>query len=115
MVNRVPVGARYGLKDWAIQRATALIMAVCTIVFAVVIVLVAPHSFESWRAVFASGLIKFVALIFLLSLFYHAWIGVRDILMDYVKPDGLRLVLMIATAAVLVGYTGWALGILWRV
>ena len=115
MVNRVPVGARYGLKDWAIQRATALIMAVCTVVLAVVMVLVAPHSFESWRAMFASGLVRFVALVFLMSLFYHAWIGVRDILMDYVKPDGLRLVLMIATAAVLVGYAGWALGILWRV
>ena len=115
MVNRVPVGARYGLKDWTIQRATALVMAVCTVVLAVVITLVAPHSFESWRAVFASGFIRFVALIFLMSLFYHAWIGVRDILMDYVKPDGLRLVLMIATASVLVGYAGWALGILWRV
>lgn len=90
-------------------------MAVCTVIFVVVVTLVAPHSFESWRAIFASDFIKFVALLFCVSLFYHAWIGVRDILMDYVKPDGLRLVLMIATAALLVGYTGWALGILWRV
>jgi succinate dehydrogenase / fumarate reductase, membrane anchor subunit len=115
MVNRVPVGARYGLKDWLVQRATALVMAVCTVVFAVVVTIIAPHSYETWRSIFASGVIKFVALLFFVSLFYHAWIGVRDILMDYVKPDGLRLVLMIATAAVLVGYTGWALGILWRV
>jgi succinate dehydrogenase / fumarate reductase membrane anchor subunit len=35
--------------------------------------------------------------------------------MDYAKPDGLRLLLIIATAAVLIGYAGWAVQILWRV
>jgi succinate dehydrogenase / fumarate reductase membrane anchor subunit len=34
--------------------------------------------------------------------------------MDYIKPDGLRLLMMIATAALLVGYTGWSVQILWR-
>ena len=31
MVNRILVGAHYGLKDWIIQRATAIIMAVYTV------------------------------------------------------------------------------------
>ena len=52
--------------------------------------------------------------LFFISLFWHVWIGIRDIWMDYVKPDGLRLVLMIATAAALIGYAGWAAKILWR-
>jgi succinate dehydrogenase / fumarate reductase membrane anchor subunit len=52
--------------------------------------------------------------LFFISLFYHVWIGMRDIWMDYVKPDGLRLVLEIATIAALVGYAGWAMKILWR-
>ena len=46
--------------------------------------------------------------------FYHAWIGVRDIWMDYVKPTGLRLTLHVLTIVALVGYTGWAAAILWR-
>ena len=115
MVKRIVVGAHYGLKDWVIQRATAIIMAVYTLIFLAVITLVAPSSFETWRGIFSNGFMKFATFLFFVSLFYHAWIGIRDIWMDYVKSDGLRLVLMIATAAALVGYAGWAVQILWRV
>lgn len=114
MVNRIVVGAHYGLKDWIIQRATALVMAVYTVIFLAVVCAVGPDSFEAWRSVFSSGFMKFATFLFFVSLFWHAWIGVRDIWMDYAKPDGLRLLLIIATAAVLVGYTGWAVQILWR-
>ena len=114
MVNRILVGAHYGLKDWIIQRATAIIMAIYTVIFLVVAGAVAPDSFEAWRGIFANGFMKFATFLFFVSVFYHAWIGVRDIWMDYVKPDGLRLLMMIVTVAVLVGYTGWAVQILWR-
>lgn len=114
MVNRVVVGAHYGLKDWIIQRATAIIMALYTVLFLAVVGAVGPDTFEAWRGIFAGGFMKFMTSLFFISLFYHAWIGVRDIWMDYAKPDGLRLILMIATAAVLVGYAGWAVQILWR-
>lgn len=114
MVNRILVGAHYGLKDWIVQRATAIIMAVYTVIFGLVLVIVAPDSFAAWRGIFANGFMKFASFLFLVSLFWHAWIGVRDIWMDYIKPDGLRLLLMIATAAALVGYAGWAVQILWR-
>ncbi|WP_299018846.1 succinate dehydrogenase, hydrophobic membrane anchor protein, partial [uncultured Tepidimonas sp.] len=44
----------------------------------------------------------------------HAWIGVRDIWMDYIKPVGLRLALHGLTLVWLVGCTGWAFQVLWR-
>ena len=115
MVKRIVVGAHYGLKDWIIQRATAILMAIYTVIFLVVLTVMGPNSFETWRGIFANGFMKFATFLFFLSLFYHAWIGIRDIWMDYIKPDGLRLLLMIATAAALVGYAGWAMQILWRV
>ena len=114
MVNRIVIGAHYGLKDWILQRATAIIMALYTVIFLAVIVTVGPDSFVAWRGVFANGFMKFMTFLFFVSLFYHAWVGVRDIWMDYIKPDGLRLLMMIATAALLVGYTGWSVQILWR-
>ncbi|MGH8677940.1 MAG: succinate dehydrogenase, hydrophobic membrane anchor protein, partial [Burkholderiales bacterium] len=43
----------------------------------------------------------------------HAWIGVRDILMDYIKPASVRLGLEFVVAVLLVGYAGWAIQILW--
>jgi succinate dehydrogenase hydrophobic membrane anchor protein len=51
----------------------------------------------------------------LLSLFYHAWVGIRDIWMDYVKPVGLRLTLQALTILWLVACAGYAAQILWRV
>jgi succinate dehydrogenase / fumarate reductase membrane anchor subunit len=55
-----------------------------------------------------------VTFLFFVSLFYHAWIGIRDIWMDYVKPTGLRLTLHVVTLTALVGYAAWAAAILWR-
>ncbi|MES2770498.1 MAG: succinate dehydrogenase, hydrophobic membrane anchor protein [Pseudomonadota bacterium] len=114
MVNRVLVGAHYGLKDWIIQRVTAVVMALYTIIFLLTLCLVQPASFEAWHGIFANGPMKFISFLFFLSLFYHAWIGMRDIWMDYIKADGLRLVLISATAMALLGYAGWAVQILWR-
>jgi succinate dehydrogenase / fumarate reductase membrane anchor subunit len=42
-------------------------------------------------------------------------VGVRDVLMDYVKPVAARLVLQVAAIVWLVGCAGWALQVLWRI
>ncbi|THF56564.1 succinate dehydrogenase, hydrophobic membrane anchor protein [Pseudothauera rhizosphaerae] len=114
MVNRKIVGAHYGLKDWIAQRATAVYMALYTVVFAICALTLPELSHEAWSGLFANGPFKFLSFLFFLSVFYHAWIGVRDIWMDYVKPDGLRLALHLVTLFLLIGYAGWAAQILWR-
>lgn len=114
MINRIVVGAHYGLKDWIAQRATAVLMAVYTVIITVALLAVRPNDYETWRAFFGNGFIKFATFLAFVALFYHAWIGVRDIWMDYVKSTGLRLTLHVLTIVVLVGYTGWAAAILWR-
>ncbi len=114
MVNRIVVGAHYGLKDWIAQRATAVVMAVYTALIVAVILVAQPGTFEAWQGIFSNGFIKFATFLFVLSLFYHAWIGIRDLWMDYIKPTGLRLTLHVLTILALVGYAGWAASILWR-
>ena len=114
MINRTVVGAHYGLKDWIAQRATAVIMAVYSVLIALVLLVVRPGTFDAWQGIFANGPIKFLTFLFLVSLFYHAWIGVRDIWMDYVKPVGLRLTLQVFTIVWLVGCAGWFIQVLWR-
>jgi succinate dehydrogenase / fumarate reductase membrane anchor subunit len=112
-MNRIVVGAHYGLKDWLAQRVTAVVMAVYTI-FMAIAVPIGVGSYESWRALMAHGLIRFATFLFIVSLCYHAWVGVRDIWMDYVKPAGIRLMLHVLTLLALVGYAGWAIQIIWR-
>jgi succinate dehydrogenase / fumarate reductase membrane anchor subunit len=114
MVNKIVVGAHYGLKDWLAQRISAVVMALYVILLCVLLAGQERIDFESWRAFMAGGFMRFSTFLFIVSLMYHAWVGVRDIWMDYVKPTGVRLALHVVTLLALVGYTGWAVSILWR-
>jgi succinate dehydrogenase / fumarate reductase membrane anchor subunit len=114
MVKRVIVGAHYGTRDWLAQRVTAAIMAVYTVVAFFVVASSMPFTYESWKALFAQGWMRVATLLFAASLAWHAWVGVRDILMDYVKHDGTRLTLQVLTILLLAGYVSWAIEILWR-
>lgn len=114
MVKRLVVGAHYGFRDWIAQRVTAVVMALYSVFFIVHLVLLPEYSNAAWRGMFAGGFMRFATFLFFMCLFYHAWVGVRDIWMDYVKPISLRLVLHVLTLLVLVGYAGWVATILWR-
>jgi len=114
MVNRIVVGAHYGLRDWLAQRITAVVMALYTVVLAVALLVMSPVTYDSWRALFANGPMRVATFVFFICLFYHVWIGVRDIFMDYIKPTGVRLVLHVIVILLMVGYTGWAAQTLWR-
>ena len=104
---------QHGLRDWLVQRVTAVLLAICTIVFAGILLICPPQNYGEWRALFENQPIRVATFLFFVSVFWHAWIGVRDILMDYVKPTSLRFGLEIVVAVLLVGYTGWAIQILW--
>lgn len=114
MVSRTVVGAHYGLRDFLAQRITAVIMAGYSILFLGLLLLAgAPASQQQWQDLFAPHWMRFATLLFFLSLFWHAWIGMRDIFMDYVKPTGLRLACHVAVIMLLIAYAGWAIQILW--
>jgi succinate dehydrogenase / fumarate reductase membrane anchor subunit len=67
----------------------------------------------AWKALFANQWMRLATMLFLLSLYYHAWIGVRDILMDYVHATGVRLVAQVLVILALVLFTVWSAQILW--
>ena len=112
--KRLVTGAHYGMRDWLSQRVTAILMALFTVVVLVQLLLPGPLGYERWSGIFAAQWMKVLTFVVVLSLVWHAWVGVRDILMDYVKPVGVRLVLQVATLVWLVGNAGWAVQVLWR-
>lgn len=113
--KRSVVGAHYGLKDWLAQRATAVLMAIFTLlVIGHVALIKGPIGYDSWARIFASQWMKVLTFVVIISLLYHAWVGMRDIWMDYIKPVWLRLSLQVATIVWLVGCAGWAIQVLWR-
>lgn len=113
--KRLVVGAHYGLFDWMAQRATAILMAIYTIVLLVLLFTGNRFNYEGWAGLFAQQWFKILTFVVLISLFYHAWVGMRNVWMDYIsKSVVLRLVLEFATILWLIGCAGWAAQILWR-
>lgn len=114
VTRRVVVGAHYGSRGWLAQRLTGLYLAVYSVVLAVVLLTGEPITYPVWKDMFADGWMRVATLLFAVSLSWHAWVGARDILMDYAKPDGLRLALEVITILLLAGYLGWTIQVLWR-
>ncbi len=115
MVSRAVVGAHYGLRDWLAQRITGVLIAVYAVVVAALLLARAqPMTHAAWRELFARGWMRVATLLFAVSLAWHAWVGMRDILMDYVKPAGVRLALQVLVLLTLAAYVGWTIQILWR-
>ena len=73
-----------------------------------------PQDYLSWYGVFSPVWMKIATLTFIACLLYHAWVGIRDIWMDYVKPVGLRLALQVFSIVWLLGCAGWAVQVIWR-
>jgi succinate dehydrogenase / fumarate reductase, membrane anchor subunit len=114
--RRTVVGAHYGIRDWLAQRVTAALMATFTlVVLARLLFTSGPIGYDKWAGLFAGQGMKMLAFATIIGLIYHAWVGMRDVLMDYVKPVGVRLVLQIFVIVYLLGCAGWAVQVLWRV
>ncbi|MDD4977752.1 MAG: succinate dehydrogenase, hydrophobic membrane anchor protein [Gallionella sp.] len=113
MVNRVVVGAHYGLSDWLAQRISAVVMVIYSVALAGYLVMQDHVDYDVWIGLYSSQWMRTFTLLFLLALFYHAWIGVRDIVMDYIKPASIRLVIHVLVILALVVYTIWSVQILW--
>ena len=113
--KRVVVGANYGLRDWLAQRVTAVLMAIFTLVLVAQLLMPGELDYARWATIFAHQWMKALTFVTIASILWHAWVGVRDVLMDYVHPVGARLVLQVASIVWLVGCAGWALQVLWRI
>jgi len=113
MVSRTVVGAHYGLRSWALQRVTAGVIATYTVFLLAVLAAQPDLDFITWRGVFAHTWMRVPTFVCLLAIYLHAWAGVRDILMDYVKPTAVRLCLMVLVIVALLAYATWSVQILW--
>lgn len=113
MVKREVSGAHYGVRDWLAQRITAVIMVIYSVIFVVMLLKMPQFDYGSWRAMWNAPFMRIATVLFLLSLFWHAWIGMRNIFMDYIKNTGVRLALYAAVILALLFYGAWAMQILW--
>ena len=111
--KRTVVGAHYGLRDWLAQRITSVVMALFTLAVIVQVLLPGEMGYDKWAAIFSHQWMKVLTFTAVISLLLHAWVGVRDIFMDYIKDAGLRLTLYVFVVIALTWYAIWSVQILW--
>jgi succinate dehydrogenase / fumarate reductase, membrane anchor subunit len=113
--KRLVVGAHYGLRDWMVQRVTAVVLGLYVIGLVLYLLFQRDLGYEQWAGLFAATPMKIVTLLAIAALLYHAWIGLRDFWMDYIKPAGVRLLLLVASVLYLLFCAVWSVQILWSV
>ncbi len=101
-----------GLRSWLVQRFTAVYMLLFMVWALGCFAVDAPHSYAAWHARMTSTWVLITTALFFLALLLHAWVGLRDVVLDYVKPLALRVGVLAALAFALVGMALWMLRIL---
>ncbi len=113
MVSSVTGLTRSGLKDFLVQRVSAIILALYSL-FLVGYFLGHPHlDFAHWNGLFACTWMRLFTVLALLSLIAHAWVGMWTIFTDYIHCAMGRAVLQILVILAFIAYVVWCISILW--
>lgn len=104
---------RSGLRDWLAQRVTSLVIAAYFIFIIIYLLAGQAITFDAWHQLFTHLAMKMFTFIVLLSILWHAWIGLWTVFTDYVKIRPLRFFLQTVVILLLVAYLAWVLEILW--
>ncbi len=92
-----------GFKAWVVQRVSAIYMGIYLVYVLQHFILVPPVTYQDLTMWLASPVVIISMALFFLLLLLHAWIGVRDVVIDYVHHLGLRLAVLALIAVLLVG------------
>jgi len=104
--------ATQGLKTWVWQRLSAVYLAAYLIGFFWILLRHMPVSYALWHDWFTQPLISVATAGFFVALAVHVWVGIRDVVFDYIKPYSYRLLILGAVVLSLVLMLLWAFRIL---
>ena len=104
-----------GLRAWLVQRASALVMLGFLVFVLCHFLIDPPTSYQAWHDwVLAPG-VSIAASLFGLALLVHAWVGLRDVILDYVDPVAMRMTVLALLGLALTALGAWLIRILWLV
>ncbi len=100
------------MKSWLLQRFTAVYMALFFVYFIAALLIAPSESYEEWQVWMRSTPMALATTLFFFALLGHAWVGLRDVFLDYIKPFVLRLVLLNLLAIGMIVMALWVVRIL---
>lgn len=101
-----------GLRPWILQRLTAVYMTFYVIYALLFWLFFQDFNYNTWVQWISGDINQIMLSLFYLSALMHAWIGMRDILLDYIKPFVLRLFLLFGVGLFLIGTGFWVIKVL---
>lgn len=113
MVKSVLGVNHQGVRDWVVQRVSAILMAIYFIAMMVYFVAHPNLSYAEWHYLFSRDGMKIATLLFIMSLLFHTWVGMWTIFTDYVKPYLVRCLLNFFVFLMLLTCLLWGILILW--
>lgn len=115
MVKSISSVGRNGVHDYLLIRASGIVLTLYTLYMVGFLAFGGEINYLSWNAFFGSTFTKVFTMIALVAILIHAWIGLWQVLTDYIKPAKLRAVLQFAVIVALSAYFFSGLFILWGV
>lgn len=113
MVSNASALGRNGVHDWLLLRAAAMVITLYVLYILGFLVMSGTLTYDIWRGFFASSFTKVFTLLTLLSILVHGWIGMWQVLTDYVKATGLRLMLQLVVVLALLVYAFYGTVVVW--
>lgn len=101
-----------GLRAWLLQRITAVFLLVFILFALSRLAFDRPQTYEAWHGWITGSAMRIALLVFFASLVLHAWVGLRDVTLDYVKPPALRTAALALLALGLAALGAWVVRIL---
>jgi succinate dehydrogenase / fumarate reductase membrane anchor subunit len=102
-----------GMRDWLIQRVTAVLLTAYTLFLVGYLALHTPLQYASWQHLFQCTAVRIFTFLTLLGVVYHTWIGMWTVFTDYLKCPCLRVTLQVLTVLALLGCLVWGVIIVW--
>jgi succinate dehydrogenase / fumarate reductase membrane anchor subunit len=96
-----------GLRAWLVQRVSAVYMLLFILFLLFHFLLDPPRSYQAWHGWMRYPGVGAATLVFVAALFLHTWVGVRDVVMDYVHPIALRVSALALLGFSLVAMAVW--------
>lgn len=104
-----------GLRPWIIQRVSAVFIAAFILYAFIIILIDNPLNSADWNEWVSAPYNNILLGLFLIAVLWHAWIGVRDIILDYVPNVVGRLLVLTLLGCTLIGSGLWGFKALFMV
>ncbi len=88
--------AHSGTAHFWHQRITSVAGIPLTIALVIIVVALLGRSHAAVAQILGSPLIAIIMLLFIINSAYHMWIGMQEIILDYVHEDKLKLASLMA-------------------